>query len=69
MHGKENMKNVVYMYYSIKNGQLSDTAAVMHLPQVRNLQVLQKNLFESYFAKKIPDLWYTCLYGSTYLIS
>ena len=56
MHVKENMKNAVYMYYSIKDGQLSDTAAVIHLPQVHNLQVLQKNLFESYFAKKFPDL-------------
>ena len=42
--GRE-LRNAVHMYCSIKDGQLSDTAAVM---QVRNLQVSQKSLFESY---------------------
>lgn len=51
------------MYCSIKDGQLSDTAAVMHLPQIRNLQVSQENL-----KTKFSDLWYTRLPG-TFLIS
>lgn len=31
------LRNAVYMYCSIKDGQLSDTAAVMHLPQIAGI--------------------------------